>query len=162
MRAKTESPVIDADSHLAEARDQILFHLPSHPRLLRAREARRVRVGIGRDGPVEHRRLVDADALADLAVVAPEAIEQGRVLLGLSRRVEDLLNGDQELRDHVPVDAPEPLVLVERARAAGEGPVSYTHLRAHETRHDLVCRLLLEKKKKTKKQNNKFKNAIKK
>ena len=26
-------------------------------------------------------------------------------------------------------------------------PVSYTHLRAHETRHDLVCRLLLEKKK---------------
>src|SRR5450756_1127989 len=30
------------------------------------------------------------------------------------------------------------------------GPVSYTHLRAHETRHDLVCRLLLEKKKKTK------------
>src|SRR5450759_5894361 len=27
-------------------------------------------------------------------------------------------------------------------------PVSYTHLRAHETRHDLVCRLLLEKKKK--------------
>src|SRR5450756_3018004 len=30
--------------------------------------------------------------------------------------------------------------------------VSYTHLRAHETRHDLVCRLLLEKKKKKKKQ----------
>src|SRR5450756_2199769 len=25
-------------------------------------------------------------------------------------------------------------------------PVSYTHLRAHETRHDLVCRLLLEQK----------------
>src|SRR5450756_3184939 len=24
--------------------------------------------------------------------------------------------------------------------------MSYTHLRAHETRHDLVCRLLLEKK----------------
>src|SRR5450756_1346484 len=32
--------------------------------------------------------------------------------------------------------------------------VSYTHLRAHETRHDLVCRLLLEKKKK------KIKNKI--
>ena len=26
-------------------------------------------------------------------------------------------------------------------------PVSYTHLRAHETEADLVCRLLLEKKK---------------
>ena len=29
------------------------------------------------------------------------------------------------------------------------GPVSYTHLRAHETVLDLVCRLLLEKKNKT-------------
>src|SRR5665648_1156094 len=29
----------------------------------------------------------------------------------------------------------------------GHVAVSYTHLRAHETRHDLVCRLLLEKKK---------------
>src|SRR5660397_274432 len=28
-------------------------------------------------------------------------------------------------------------------------PVSYTHLRAHETKANLVCRLLLEKKKKT-------------
>ena len=29
-------------------------------------------------------------------------------------------------------------------------PVSYTHLRAHETGRNLVCRLLLEKKKKEK------------
>ena len=29
----------------------------------------------------------------------------------------------------------------------GLAPVSYTHLRAHETVLDLVCRLLLEKKK---------------
>ena len=28
-----------------------------------------------------------------------------------------------------------------------EGAVSYTHLRAHETGRNLVCRLLLEKKK---------------
>ena len=32
--------------------------------------------------------------------------------------------------------------------------VSYTHLRAHETRHDLVCRLLLEKKKKKEKKSS--------
>src|SRR5450759_5048153 len=32
-------------------------------------------------------------------------------------------------------------------QVVGYKPVSYTHLRAHETRHDLVCRLLLEKKK---------------
>eukprot|EP00826_Nyctotherus_ovalis_P003887 TRINITY_DN10806_c0_g1_i13.p1 TRINITY_DN10806_c0_g1~~TRINITY_DN10806_c0_g1_i13.p1 ORF type:complete len:111 (+),score=17.90 TRINITY_DN10806_c0_g1_i13:76-408(+) len=31
-----------------------------------------------------------------------------------------------------------------------QGPVSYTHLRAHETSLHLVCRLLLEKKKKKK------------
>src|SRR5678810_258274 len=37
-----------------------------------------------------------------------------------------------------------------RARIAG-APVSYTHLRAHETGRNLVCRLLLEKKKKTSK-----------
>src|SRR5674476_455363 len=29
-----------------------------------------------------------------------------------------------------------------------DAPVSYTHLRAHETGRNLVCRLLLEKKKK--------------
>ena len=33
----------------------------------------------------------------------------------------------------------------------GSSPVSYTHLRAHETGRNLVCRLLLEKKKKKKK-----------
>ena len=32
-------------------------------------------------------------------------------------------------------------------RQVGGGAVSYTHLRAHETVLDLVCRLLLEKKK---------------
>ena len=38
----------------------------------------------------------------------------------------------------------------------GVDAVSYTHLRAHETVLDLVCRLLLEKKKKQK--NTKKKN----
>ena len=41
-----------------------------------------------------------------------------------------------------------------------KNPVSYTHLRAHETVLDLVCRLLLEKKKKkiTKKKKQKKQN----
>src|SRR5659263_687238 len=46
-----------------------------------------------------------------------------------------------------------------------DNAVSYTHLRAHETRHDLVCRLLLEKKKKkdkSKKKKKKRENAKKK
>src|SRR5450756_3229672 len=35
-----------------------------------------------------------------------------------------------------------------KVRGQDNNSISYTHLRAHETRHDLVCRLLLEKKKK--------------
>ena len=41
-------------------------------------------------------------------------------------------------------------------------PVSYTHLRAHETVLDLVCRLLLEKKNKRNKKKNKKTNTKKK
>ena len=33
----------------------------------------------------------------------------------------------------------------EQVHQRPNGPVSYTHLRAHETEADLVCRLLLEK-----------------
>ena len=39
--------------------------------------------------------------------------------------------------------------------------VSYTHLRAHETVLDLVCRLLLEKKKQQKNKKEKKKNTNK-
>ena len=38
--------------------------------------------------------------------------------------------------------------LMEEVMTSAITPVSYTHLRAHETVLDLVCRLLLEKKKK--------------
>src|SRR5660397_276921 len=49
-----------------------------------------------------------------------------------------------------------------RGRVAGRlpldlGAVSYTHLRAHETKANLVCRLLLEKKKTKKKKKKKRK-----
>src|SRR5450759_534972 len=36
-------------------------------------------------------------------------------------------------------------IVVKTTKSGVPVPVSYTHLRAHETRHDLVCRLLLEK-----------------
>ena len=45
-----------------------------------------------------------------------------------------------DFKDVASVEADENLQLI-------TGPVSYTHLRAHETVLDLVCRLLLEKKK---------------
>ena len=40
-------------------------------------------------------------------------------------------------------------------------PVSYTHLRAHETTLHLVCRLLLEKKKTEEETNDDFENLYK-
>eukprot|EP00658_Telonema_sp_P-2_P069959 TRINITY_DN5953_c0_g1_i2.p1 TRINITY_DN5953_c0_g1~~TRINITY_DN5953_c0_g1_i2.p1 ORF type:complete len:136 (-),score=21.55 TRINITY_DN5953_c0_g1_i2:58-465(-) len=42
-------------------------------------------------------------------------------------------------------------VEAEASELSATFPVSYTHLRAHETPEHLVCRLLLEKKKKNKK-----------
>src|SRR5450756_364764 len=39
------------------------------------------------------------------------------------------------------------LMREDAATAVANAALSYTHLRAHETRHDLVCRLLLEKNK---------------
>ena len=55
---------------------------------------------------------------------------------------------DMHAEDFLPMAAD-----LKKALNLNPNPVSYTHLRAHETRHDLVCRLLLEKKKKNKIQN---------
>src|SRR5450756_1960811 len=53
-------------------------------------------------------------------------------------------NGEADTLDLMDNEMMKAMVLqVLYGRAAT--PVSYTHLRAHETRHDLVCRLLLEK-----------------
>ena len=46
------------------------------------------------------------------------------------------------------VSGQEKLIITNGMGNDTSGPVSYTHLRAHETVLDLVCRLLLEKKKK--------------
>ena len=55
--------------------------------------------------------------------------------------------GGPELRRglHLGPQARDPHA-VDRAGRDGPDAVSYTHLRAHETVLDLVCRLLLEKK----------------
>ena len=73
-----------------------------------------------------------------------------RSLVGSVRCVKET-EGDviaaHRKRQHRPLVG---VVLVNRRHFAGRvtpEPVSYTHLRAHETVLDLVCRLLLEKKK---------------
>ena len=68
---------------------------------------------------------------------AASDVYKRQVLRGPGRHVGRL---DAELA-HVPV------VLGDVALGDLPEPVSYTHLRAHETPEHLVCRLLLEKKK---------------
>eukprot|EP00658_Telonema_sp_P-2_P009376 TRINITY_DN13512_c0_g1_i2.p1 TRINITY_DN13512_c0_g1~~TRINITY_DN13512_c0_g1_i2.p1 ORF type:complete len:252 (+),score=70.42 TRINITY_DN13512_c0_g1_i2:80-835(+) len=75
----------------------------------------------------------------------------------------------EAIKDHTAISAMKhrKVVTVNKGGFGGykKYPVSYTHLRAHETPEHLVCRLLLEKKKKTQKhmikqyQTNKNKKA---
>src|SRR5664280_2433465 len=71
--------------------------------------------------------------------VEPSGRDVGEVLVDL--RVGGDATGDQP--------GPEPGEPSRSPAPRRPGTVSYTHLRAHETVLDLVCRLLLEKKKKT-------------
>ena len=64
-----------------------------------------------------------------------------RMIFGGRERIIWSLNNYLALANHPEVRK------VDAEAAARWGPVSYTHLRAHETVLDLVCRLLLEKKK---------------
>ena len=61
------------------------------------------------------------------------------------------VSGESVSAEGVERVAPDPVreddVIRETGGEGGHAPVSYTHLRAHETVLDLVCRLLLEKKK---------------
>src|SRR5450756_2278852 len=97
-----------------------------------------------------HRRIMRAE---DLAIDLPERLQVRQILL----HVDDIPGETNEVHGqvyreifgaHYPAMALVQVVrLVEKAARVEIEAVSYTHLRAHETRHDLVCRLLLEKKK---------------
>ena len=62
----------------------------------------------------------------------------------ISYRVRRLHAAGEMARRYHLFDRADQLLLV--ADQGSAWPVSYTHLRAHETVLDLVCRLLLEKK----------------
>eukprot|EP00657_Telonema_sp_P-1_P008399 TRINITY_DN29507_c0_g1_i1.p1 TRINITY_DN29507_c0_g1~~TRINITY_DN29507_c0_g1_i1.p1 ORF type:complete len:118 (+),score=57.23 TRINITY_DN29507_c0_g1_i1:201-554(+) len=67
------------------------------------------------------------------------------------REIEDLDKAIAEkdaALQHMANDLVQADDVLSRAINQAREPVSYTHLRAHETVLDLVCRLLLEKKKK--------------
>ena len=62
--------------------------------------------------------------------------------------VRRLVSTDQRPKPLTRDLGPDKLLLTPSLRVVSDNPapVSYTHLRAHETVLDLVCRLLLEKK----------------
>ena len=61
------------------------------------------------------------------------------------RQLERFDDGGNDFHDAVPLLGVGSEGVADRQHS--RAPVSYTHLRAHETVLDLVCRLLLEKKK---------------
>ena len=62
--------------------------------------------------------------------------------LAMAKMLVDSLSGDYDPAEFDDDYAAAVAALV-AAKVSGGGPVSYTHLRAHETVLDLVCRLLL-------------------
>ena len=74
--------------------------------------------------------------------VAIALLDEGETLITESHLPEELFETNPFSGSSKPAAASDPW-------AAAPLAVSYTHLRAHETVLDLVCRLLLEKKKKT-------------
>src|SRR5450756_1199177 len=119
----------------SRARDQV----PDRVAVAVSRGAGRLtHLGVGipervRDPRHRHGELLFEPRLARVELLA-EAVGRDLVELRMPAAMRpDLDAGGRHLGDLAP--------------AQHATPVSYTHLRAHETRHDLVCRLLLEKKK---------------
>ena len=83
-----------------------------------------------------------------------QPIPNHALLAETTRAIDLQLAGWSDLRQEVGITTPTPdpsLVnpydtRVQRVQLLSRASVSYTHLRAHETVLDLVCRLLLEKK----------------
>ena len=75
-------------------------------------------------------------------------------------RDRDKLKAEKGYKVDTEMTADDWKALTEAYKAVIKAPVSYTHLRAHETVLDLVCRLLLEKTKhKNTTHSNKYKRT---
>src|SRR5450759_5861796 len=100
----------------------------------------------GGPSPFQPSRAVPGPARASVSEPRRSAgvcVERGPSLV--DQRRERLVPSRQINRQRQPGQlAVDLVVLVDDEVPVGDGqcPVSYTHLRAHETRHDLVCRLL--------------------
>ena len=95
-------------------------------------------------------RIVRADGSAERALLDTLRARSGEVDKQVTAAVTEIIEAVRDCGDEA--------VRAFTMRFDGACPdtfeaVSYTHLRAHETGRNLVCRLLLEKKKKQKKYN---------
>src|SRR5660398_128622 len=93
----------------------------------------------------QHPRNQNPNHLPSIPGLAPKGITHLSLISSHPRSLQDPLFRKRESLHHG-------LSLLHASWSRpGHTPVSYTHLRAHETKANLVCRLLLEKKKKKKK-----------
>ena len=95
--------------------DGLLDHA-GHARLLSAPPFGRVGIRIGRERAVIPRAFIESQASPDIPVVFDERPAL-RIIL---KSAGSLLRGQQQLGDHVPVDAAQAFVRKERPRATGE------------------------------------------
>ena len=103
-------------------------------------------VPIGGDNPIAIQSMTNTNTLDVLSTVNQinELQAAGADIVRVSVPGIDEANAFKEIKSIVTI----PLVAdIHFDYKIAIEAVSYTHLRAHETRHDLVCRLLLEKKK---------------
>src|SRR5665648_1012885 len=137
MNEVDRCPSTNSLSASTACRNGMLLRTPRIRNSANARRARRTAVGKSRP------RQVSFTSIESKWPVTSEPV--GRILGGdpalQGRAVHpDGVLGDPEVGEGLPRGDPD---LGGHQVDVGD-PVSYTHLRAHETRHDLVCRLLLE------------------
>ena len=82
-------------------------------------------------------------------MVYTEFVSADALIRSVSKTEQKLNISDEERPVAIQIYGKDTETMVEAARIVEA--VSYTHLRAHETGRNLVCRLLLEKKKNSKK-----------
>ena len=113
-------PSSHPQAELAEAGEDLLLHLAGHAGLTAPMPGGGVGVGVGGEGPVDRGRLAVAEARAHVLIGRDQRLDRrARFTVG-DRAFDGLLDREQELGHHVPVDAPQPLVGEERPGPPGE------------------------------------------
>lgn len=119
---EVDGTVADGDAEFAEAGEEFFLDLSGHAGLLGAGVFGGVGVGVWGEGAALGGGFVESEAGADAVVEDLEALGGGGVAEG-EGLVVALLGGEEELGDHVPVDAADAFVAEHRAGAAGEAGV---------------------------------------